>query len=80
MIRPDTLDVIKFKARKLQKEKIIFQGSATNVIKIELGLTSLLEGLWRSHYWFRENDGILIQYRGVHGMPDTPETVIRLIE
>lgn len=80
MIRPDTLDVIKFKIRKLQKEHLIFNGRSTHAIKMELGLTSLLEGLWKSHYWFREEDGLFIQYRGIHGVPGTPETVIRLIE
>jgi hypothetical protein len=80
MIRPDTLDVIKFKIRKLQTEQLIFQGRSTYALKLELGLTSLLKGLWHAHYWFREDDGMFIQYRGVHGLPGTPETVIRLIE
>jgi hypothetical protein len=80
MIRPDTLDVTKFKIRKLQKEHLIFNGRSTHAIKMELGLTSLLEGLWKAHYWCREEDGLFIQYRGIHGVPGTPETVIRLIE
>lgn len=80
MIRPDTLDVIKFKVRKLQKERLIFQGQSIMALKLELGLTSLLEGLWRAHYWFRMDEGIFIRYRGVHGMPGAPETIVQLIE
>jgi hypothetical protein len=35
---------------------------------------ALLEG------WFWEADGVFIQYRGVHGLPGTQETLIRMIE
>ena len=80
MIRPDTLDVIKFQARKLSKERIMLQGRSVMAVKVELGLTSMLKGLWHAHYWFSEADGIFLQYRGVHGMPGTPETIVRMIE
>lgn len=80
MIRPDTLDVIKFQARKLSTEQLIFHDRAVDTVKVELGLTSLLKGLWHAHYWFRQDDGMFIQYRGVHGLPGTPETIVRLIE
>ena len=80
MIRPDTLDAFKFEARKQSTEQIISPGGAVKAIKVELGLTSLLKGLWHAHYWFREADGIFLQYRGVHGLPGTPETIVRLIK
>jgi len=80
MIRPDTLDVTKFKIKKLGREAFIYNGRPTWTQKMELGLTSLLEGLWQAHYWFREEDGVFVQYRGVHGLPGTPETLVRMIE
>ena len=80
MIRPDTLSVTKFKIRKCRTEQLISQGGTTHALKLELGLTSLLKGLWHAHYWFREDDNLFIQYRGVHGLPGTPETVVRLVE
>ena len=56
------------------------RGPRLAAAKVVIRPDGLLGGLWRAEYWFRAEDGQFVRYRGTHGPPGTPETVISLLD
>ena len=79
MIRPDTLTPVKLTAEKQQVEPLNIEGHSVDARRVRVSVAGWASLLWHSHYWFRTDDHLFIQYRGVNGPPGTPETVVRLI-
>lgn len=80
MIRSDKLKPIKLRATKNGTDTLMLNGQGIKAFRIRLTLTGLKKRLWRGHYWFRQSDGLFLQYKGVNGLPGTPETLILLQE
>lgn len=80
-IRPDTLEVLSLQAKMAGSEqlKTAAEGGATLAEKVTIRLEGLLAAMWHADYWFRQGDGLFLQYRSTHGPPGTPETRIALI-
>ncbi len=79
MIRPDTLESVTLKAEKKECGNIELNRETVNACAVEVKKNGLLAPFWHVTYWFRKKDGVFLQYRGVHGLPGTPETVIQLV-
>jgi hypothetical protein len=47
---------------------------------VRVTLTGVRALVWRCTYTFRTSDDRMVSYRGVHGLPGTPETRIDLVE
>lgn len=80
MIRPDNLELNKMKADRLSPEAIHLNGKTVSAEKIRIRLDGMLGAFWSGYYWFRRTDGVFIQYKGVHGPPGTPTTVVQLLD
>lgn len=79
MIRPDTLTPVKLTAEKQQVEPLNIEGHSVDARRVRVSVAGWASMLWHSHYWFRADDHLFVQYRGVNGPPGIPETVVRLV-
>lgn len=75
-LRPDDLSVWSMTAVAVGREAVPVSGARVSAVKVEVRPAGWRSGFWRCHYWFRAADGVLVRYRGVHGLPGTPETVV----
>lgn len=78
MLRPDSLEPILLEATKLGTELIKLDSNTIRAAKVRISPHGVFSSLWQAHYWYRLPDLLFIMYRGVHGGPFTPETVISL--
>lgn len=79
MIRPDTLKPCLFQAWSEGVEEIGIGEETIKALKVMISPSGMLSLFWKAAYWFRPGDGLFLQYRGTHGPPGTPETVISLV-
>ncbi len=78
MIRPDNLSLVKLRAEKESVEKININGKQEAAQKIRLGLTGLLSYVWHGFYWYRQSDGVLLQYKDMKALPGRSKLTLRL--
>lgn len=80
MLRPDTLEGVYLKAVKKECSTVTIAGREEQACKVEVKKAGMLAPFWHVSYWFRKSDGMFVQYKGVHGLPGTPETLVQLAE
>ena len=78
MIRPDNLSLVKLRAEKESVETIRINGQKEQAEKIRLGLTGLLSYIWHGYYWYRAEDGVLLQYKDMKALPGRSKLTVRL--
>jgi len=79
-VRPDNLDALTLKAERQGSGRLVeSDGSEVLANKVVIRLEGLLSGLWSAEYWFRQGDNLFVRYRGTHGPPGVPETLISLV-
>ncbi len=78
MLRPDTLKPIPLEATKAGVKTIPLNAENIKAVKIKVAPHGLMGKLWHAHYWYRLSDFLFIMYRGTHGGPLTPKTMITL--
>jgi len=79
-VRPDTLDVLTLQATREGSGRLSEEdGSEVFANKVVIRLEGLMSSLWSAEYWFRQGDDLFVRYRGTHGPPGVPETVITLV-
>ncbi|MFZ1982837.1 MAG: hypothetical protein WAU91_00390 [Desulfatitalea sp.] len=66
-LRPDTLKPLKLTATKVALETLKTADASVDALKIELRATGWRAPFWRSHYWFRASDGLLLRFEGQAG-------------
>ena len=69
MIRPDNLSLVKLVATKKAVETIRVNGRKETTQKVRISATGLLSLLWHGHYWYRQHDGVLLQYKDGKALP-----------
>ncbi|MDD4954889.1 MAG: hypothetical protein PHP17_02485 [Candidatus Omnitrophica bacterium] len=79
-LNPEDLKPYKMKAFNYGKEIITVNDNEIKTYKVKIILTGLRSFFWHAFYWYRTDDGALIQYKGVDGPPTSPITVINLVE
>lgn len=79
-VRPDTFDVVLLSATKTGSETLVFGGLEVPAKKVEIRIKGFFAPFWHGTYWYRLDDLLFLQYRGVNGPPGTAETLIRLLE
>jgi hypothetical protein len=73
------LDPLKIRAEKVGHEILKLNQKTFLTIKVKLTLCGFfLSHLWSSYYWYREEDGLFLKFRGAMGRPGTPLTTIEL--
>ncbi len=79
-VRPDTLDVLTLQAEREGSGRLVgADGGEVLANKVVIRLEGLMSALWSAEYWFRQGDDVFVRYRGTHGPPGVPETVITLV-
>ena len=78
MLRPDTLEPFLLEASKVGSETIKYLRKPLSAIKIKVAPHGFMGAFWHVHYWYRLPDFLFVMYRGTHGGPLTPETIITL--
>ena len=80
-IRVDTLELVAMRAEAAGREEMdTVRGPRLTAARVVIRPDGVFSRLWRAEYWFRAEDGLFIRYRGTHGPPGTPETVISLLD
>jgi len=78
ILRPDDLTAVKMRAVRKDTERVALDGGMVEALRVRISPVGLIARLWHGDYWYRLSDGVLVLYRGVHGLPGTPRTEIRL--
>ncbi|MGD9948822.1 MAG: hypothetical protein AB7U29_10110 [Desulfobulbus sp.] len=79
-IRPDNLDVLTLQAEREGSGRLPnVDDHEVLANKVVIRLQGLMSALWSAEYWFRQGDDLFVRYRGTHGPPGVPETVITLV-
>lgn len=63
-LRSDTLKPYKLKAVKKGVETIAVGGEPETALRVELRLSGWLGPFWKSDYWYRPEDGLLLRFEG----------------
>lgn len=74
----DGVTTIKLVAKKKKLEEININGKKIQTVKVIITFPDIRSLLWRSTYWFRISDGIMVMSKQVRGGPGTPETLMVL--
>lgn len=77
-IRVNNLDAYALKAKKLGDEKIDTVAGAIMAKHVEIRVEGILSGFWQAAYWYRQEDGLFLRYRSVHGAAGTDATEITI--
>ncbi len=80
MTKPEKLKAVKFKATKEKLERIHLNGTSYTAVKIRLRIAYLHSIFWKSFFWYRLTDGVLLRSEEVRGLPGTPTTFVKLLE
>ena len=78
MIRPDNLSLVKLVASKEAVETIRVNGQQEATQKVRISATGLLSLLWHGHYWYRQDDGVLLQYKDGKALPGRAKIMMYL--
>jgi|GEM_PF-2617679 len=79
MTRPEEQKVIKLRAEKQGLEEIAVAGSRITAVKIKCTLPEYPLLPWKSFFWYRASDGILLKSEERRGPPWEPLTVVELM-
>lgn len=63
-LRSDTLKPYKLNAVKKGVETITVRGEAERAVRVELRLAGWMGPFWKSDYWYRPEDGLLLRFQG----------------
>ncbi len=80
IIRPDNFELVTLKAEKKDCQQSVIEDKMDDICEVEIKKSGWLGAFWHASYWFRKSDGLFVEYRGVHGLPGTSETIIELIQ
>jgi hypothetical protein len=78
MTKPEEQKVIKLRAEKQGREEIALAGSRITAVKIKCTLPDYPLVPWKSFFWYRASDGILLKSEERRGPPWEPLTVVEL--
>jgi len=78
MIRPDNLSLVKLRAEKESVAIIRLNGSEERTQKVKLSATGLLKYIWHGYYWYRKEDGVLLQYKDMKALPGRAKLTMHL--
>ncbi|MDY6904229.1 MAG: hypothetical protein SWH61_06060 [Thermodesulfobacteriota bacterium] len=78
ILRPHSLKPYKLIAKKETVEYRDVLGQSVEAQKVRISAGGVLAALWSCEYWFKKDDGMLIQCETPKGPPGSPEVVIRL--
>ncbi len=78
MIRPDNLSLVKLRAEKKGMETIRLNGREEKAQKVKLSATGLLQYIWHGYYWYRKEDGVLLQYKDMKALPGRSKLTMHL--
>jgi len=66
--------VITLVAKNNGRETIDLNGSPMEADRVTITLTGIKSLFWKITYWYRPDDGIVLQYKEARGGPGTPDT------
>ncbi|MEJ2473402.1 MAG: hypothetical protein P8Y74_05895 [Desulfobacterales bacterium] len=78
LIRSDNLEPVKLKAVRSGTEKIFVNGRNYSSSRIDVSPIGPLSFVWHGSYWFRQADGVFLQYAGGHLLSGPENTLIRI--
>jgi hypothetical protein len=78
LIRTDNLEPVKLKAVRSGTEEIFVDGRNYSSSRIDVSPCGPLSFVWRGSYWFRQADGVFLQYAGGHLLSGPENTLIRI--
>lgn len=79
-VRADNREVIALTAEKKGIEDIVIDKTTYTAQKVEVRAEGMWASFWHGTYHYRLADHLFLQYRSVHGLPGTSETVVQLVQ
>jgi len=77
--KPETERVIKLVAIREGVEMLSIAGATCEAVKYKYTVPGFQGMFWKSYYWYRTSDGLLVQTEETRGMPGTPKVHSRLL-
>jgi hypothetical protein len=78
LIRTDNFEPVKLKAVRSGTEEIFVDGRQYSSSRIDVSPSGPLSFVWHGSYWFRQADGVFLQYAGGHLLSGPENTFIRI--
>jgi len=77
-IRSNTLDIYAMEAKKKACEEIETVGGTELAQLVEIRVKGFLSKFWHCTYWYRQQDGLFLQYQAAHGPVGTEKTTVQV--
>lgn len=77
--KPETERVIKLVALRQDVETVEVDGVPCEAVKYKYTVPGFQGMFWKSYYWYRVSDGLLVKTEETRGMPGTPKVHTRLV-
>lgn len=78
--KPEEERVIELKAIREDVEIIHVGGQQVEAVRIKYTVPGFRGAFWKSYYWYRTSDGLLVKTDEVRGGPGTPDVQAELID
>ena len=78
LTRAEETSLVTLEASKQGRETIQMNGIPVEAIKVKMTLPGMKAWMWKSLYWFRAEDGILLRSQGTRG-PASPVFTVELV-
>lgn len=80
MSKPEELEAVKLIAVREDLETLDVNGEQIQALRVKFTLNDFRALFWKSYFWYRPDDGILVKSEEVRGGPGTPKVYATLIE
>jgi len=79
MTRPEDRKAVRLLAVKEGDETVTVCGRPTAAVKVKLTMPDARSFFWKSYFWYRKADGVLVKSEETRGMPWEGTTMVELI-
>lgn len=78
--KPEEEKVVLLKAVREDVETVVVNGTPTEAVRIKYTVPGFRGMFWKSYYWYRTSDGLLVKTEETRGGPGTPKVFAELME
>ncbi len=80
MTSPERCRTVKLRAKKEGQEDIAVNGQVQRAVRVVFTLPKIRYRVWKSVFWYRATDGILLKAEEMRGPPWKAKTIVELIQ
>jgi hypothetical protein len=78
--RPEDAKAVLIKAVREDVETVTVDSKSVDAVRIKYTVPDIRGLFWKSYYWYRQEDGLLVKTKETRGPPGTPKALVELEE